>query len=248
MQNEHKGQAVPSNHRININQGMINMPKYVSIIRSKAAPEGSYTDEDIFAGSDALNYFTYAICGNNTDLTIDVLIENLVSLIVNTSEVEDHRPDIRYYTGLFMDRLEDAFEAHDELFSDEDLDDEEEDHQDIDEEDDDDDNPDSDDDPDITPPKDFYQKGIATALKVKITGKDPIVIPVDCVDDILCDKHKKPGFCLCKLRNLGYPIPEDTSQVEYVKAVKVPTKTSTFHYDGFRVIITELPERVPDGQ
>jgi len=229
------------------------MSKYVSVIRSKPAPEQSYTDEDVFSGSDALNYFTYAICGNNTNLTIDVLIENLVSLIACTSPEGNHRSEINYYTGLFLDRLEDAFEDHDELMSEtEDQDngidpeDDDEEDEDVPEEEDTNENPET---SDAEPsPYRYPQHGIATALKVKVKGKDPMIIPVDCVNDILCDKHKKPGFCFCKLRNLGYPIPEDTSQVEYVTAVRVPTKVIASHYDGYRVIITELPETIPDAQ
>ena len=94
----------------------------------------------------------------------------------------------------------------------------------------------------------YPQHGIATALKVKVKGKDPMIIPIDCVGDILCDKHRKPGFCFCKLRNLGYPIPEDTSQIEGVTTVRVSTKVIVSHYDGYRVIITELPETIPDAQ
>ena len=228
------------------------MNHYVSIIRSKEVPE-EYGSTDVFEGSDALNYFTYAICGNNTELTIDILMESLVSMIVNRTEVEDHRPDIRHYVGVFADRLGDAFEAHDDLFSDSDditADDCEEDSEDIDG-----------DEPDLQiaaypelpeepqdPPcrRSPYQRGIATALKVKVEGREPFLVPVDCIDDIICQEHKRSGFCLCRIRSLGYPIPEDASLVEYIKAVKVPTKVLTHHYDGFRVFITDLPERIPD--
>ena len=248
MEIEHIGQAVPSNHRIRINQGMIIMARYVSILKRQDRPkEYEYDDFELDALIMALSeaYTEKMGLGDHTK-EIEAMLERvrkrlLVSYevhdqyLVDTEELESQHPDI----------FDEDYDGSDEE------DDDEDDIEEIDEEfDDDEEDEEDEDDYDSYGCRRHCDPNCWTsyedAVLVKLLDDDDyIVCPEPNLRSVRCPKNPVPGICLKHLVKKGYITEYEKDIVESVTIDRVPVENFRVSFDTYDLICKNYPETIP---
>lgn len=233
------------------------MARYISILKKQEVPKNHRYDEvDLYEAADTVRMTTYAICGENDQYELDVLIMALAEAYAETKGIGNHEGEIDVMLTDVERRLRTSFLVHDQSMSE--IQEYERQHPGV-------------FDSDSQVDEDIEAEGEASddedsgdcrcedenrnswtsyenAVLIKFFDDDEyIVCPVPNLKGVICPCGSEPGFCMKVLTDMGYIEPEDEDQVERIFVDRVPVTNYRHPRDTYDIITKEFPETVCYG-